>query len=586
LNDILNFMYQDGQISAKELVALRKTCRELHESPVRVLRSLNISAPEEIQASLQIAMRVPAITDRLVASLDESFKALIPVDIAIHCSVFAIAEEGDSLHVAMEDPSDKGMIHRLEFFLNRRIVPAAATVHQIAEALSRLYELSPEQLKLTTTIESSRGIVAGLKAPAPAATLTKPQSASFSLHQNPAEFDVENSLQSLTARALAADSDAGNDLTDLSADFSLSNNSDDDLGSLSDPFNTAPFNTDAFNSDSELTPKEASPNNPSSPPGLSFEELSDAGMGLEPSANEFANLEPGGIVDLGGLGDLESSQEMPPPQPAAAKAAAQLDDVFSTLDTAKANMNPGDVILFDDLPSSPPATAAVEPPPAEGGMDLLEGLDVAGGTDLLADFEQEETPLMNQSLQGELAQKSTEGPQLFDGLEDGLMAASLLDSENSIDMTVTETTSKSVPGLAEALGEIPDTELNTGLNTELNAEFTTEDPDTNLDVLSESSEVVMEAIPSDAATAITAAINASLIKLSMAKNRSQAIEILNQKLTPLEVSLASEAPDIVTITYREKQLPLSLNEDSSARNQNPLAEIFLPVLKRLGKLKP
>lgn len=161
MHDLLQLMYQDGFLSSTELVALRKTCRELKESPVRVLRSLNVASSAEVQGFLQRFYGCAAVTDTLVEHLDESYKALIPVDIALNYSVFALAEEDSKLFVAMEDPTDPRILTQLEFFLDRKISPCVATVHQLARGLSLLYGFDVSQLKLSSVLEASRGVVGG-----------------------------------------------------------------------------------------------------------------------------------------------------------------------------------------------------------------------------------------------------------------------------------------------------------------------------------------------------------------------------------------------------------------------------------------
>lgn len=165
MHDLLQRMHQEGLLAASELLALRRTCRDLRENPVRVLRSLNIASPEEIQGLLARYFRTSTVTDELVDALDESSKALIPIDLALHLSVLPIAEENGRLFVALEDPSDKSVLHQLAFFLDRRIDPAAATAHQIAKGLHKLYGLNPDQLKLSTVLEISRGVVGGVPEP-------------------------------------------------------------------------------------------------------------------------------------------------------------------------------------------------------------------------------------------------------------------------------------------------------------------------------------------------------------------------------------------------------------------------------------
>ncbi len=165
--DLLQVMQQDGYLSSGELIALRKTCKELGENPVRVLRSLNIASPEQIQEYLQRYFRVNALGDQAITMLDEGYQTYIPIDLAIHYSCFGLGEDNSVLYVAMEDPSDRGTVQQLRFFLNKRIIAISATVFQLAEGISKIYRVSIPNLKLTTVIEKSRGVIGGLRYEAP-----------------------------------------------------------------------------------------------------------------------------------------------------------------------------------------------------------------------------------------------------------------------------------------------------------------------------------------------------------------------------------------------------------------------------------
>ncbi|MEN9824478.1 MAG: hypothetical protein RI953_223 [Pseudomonadota bacterium] len=159
MHDLLHLMYQDGHLSSTELTALRRTSRQLGENPVRVLRSLNVATPSEIKDLLQRYYGFSAATDKVIEELDDSLRALIPADIALHYCVLAIAQDKNELYVLTEDPTDKGTISQLEFFLGKKIVPVIATVQQLSNGLCRLYGVEPGRLNLSGLLEASRGAV-------------------------------------------------------------------------------------------------------------------------------------------------------------------------------------------------------------------------------------------------------------------------------------------------------------------------------------------------------------------------------------------------------------------------------------------
>lgn len=159
MHDLLQLMYQDGHLSSTELAALKRTSRQLRENPVRVLRSLNVATPTEIKELLQRYYGFAAATDQLIEELDDSLRALIPADLALHYCVLPIADDNGQVYVLMEDPTDKGLISQLEFFLDKKIVPVIATVQQLSNGLCRLYGVEPGRLNLSSLLEASRGAV-------------------------------------------------------------------------------------------------------------------------------------------------------------------------------------------------------------------------------------------------------------------------------------------------------------------------------------------------------------------------------------------------------------------------------------------
>lgn len=159
MHDLLQLMYQDGHLSSTELSALRRTSRQLGENPVRVLRSLNIATPIEIKELLQRYYGFYAATDQVIEELDETLRAIIPADLALHYCVLPIAEENNQIFALTEDPTDKGMLSQLEFFLGKKVVPVIATVQQLSNGLCRLYGVEPGRLRLSSLLETSRGAV-------------------------------------------------------------------------------------------------------------------------------------------------------------------------------------------------------------------------------------------------------------------------------------------------------------------------------------------------------------------------------------------------------------------------------------------
>lgn len=158
MNDILTVMQQNDVLSSHEIQLLRKTSQDLGENQVRLLRSLNIASPEQIQGYLQKYFRIPILDSRTLDKLNESHKEFIPVDLALHYSCFGVKEKNGSLCVALEDPSDKNILSQLSFFLERTLIGVSATVEQLSQGLQKIYNLPKNELKLQPSIEKTRQI--------------------------------------------------------------------------------------------------------------------------------------------------------------------------------------------------------------------------------------------------------------------------------------------------------------------------------------------------------------------------------------------------------------------------------------------
>lgn len=149
MNDLLQSMFEHGHISAEDVIAARTQCAEQFCSAVRCLRELNLAAPDKIQFCLNEYLHFQVATGAEVDALDERLGDIIPEDIAFHLRVFCMGGVKNRLVVAMEDPTDLATRRKLEFFLEKKIVPVAATHDQITKALGKLYKI--EQTEKTGT---------------------------------------------------------------------------------------------------------------------------------------------------------------------------------------------------------------------------------------------------------------------------------------------------------------------------------------------------------------------------------------------------------------------------------------------------
>lgn len=156
MNDILTIMQKNDVLSSQETQLLRKTSQDLGENQIRLLRSFNIASSEQIQDYLQKYFRVPLLSSQTLAQLNETHKAFVPVDLALHYSCFGVKEKKDSLYIALEDPSDKNILSQLSFFLERPVVGLSATEEQLKQGLQKIYGLAENELKLQPSLEKTR----------------------------------------------------------------------------------------------------------------------------------------------------------------------------------------------------------------------------------------------------------------------------------------------------------------------------------------------------------------------------------------------------------------------------------------------
>jgi hypothetical protein len=508
---------------------------------------------------MQRFYRIPAVTDKLIDAMDESFKALIPIDLALHYGVFAVAEDGDALHIAMEDPSDKGLIHRLEFFLEKRIVPVSATVYQIAQALNKLYELSPEQLKLTTVIESSRGVVAGVKKVPPAQTplpeVTNLSKLASNFSSNGALED--NAVQSLTERAMAATPPAE------SLDFEEEGIAAPQSASQADPLDDiAQLETQTADNKSQTLPQQAT----SSTTDL-FEELSSPEVLGGGAKAAPADLTPG---DISFFDDSPSSP--------------------TSQNAVSADLTPGDIAFFDDSSSTPatPNTAQqANPTPTAQATQavaaLNDSLDSSLGESLDANSDSDlgpiasmDTALDDNALALESAQESSDPQEELCSVP-GLSEAMSTDTNPLINNEVTQETLLAAEQLLANDSPIDESLLTEDLDFS-SASDLPEAPESLSSPLNQE-------VSQQTAAHLTTAVNALLVKLAMIPSRTKGLETINQKMAPLGLEISLKDDQTIAVAWQGNIEDVSVGNLELKKEQSRLIELLFPLLKKLEKLR-
>ncbi|KAB8036461.1 hypothetical protein GCL60_15130 [Silvanigrella paludirubra] len=555
--DLLQVMQQDGYLSSGELIALRKTCKELGENPVRILRSLNIASPEQIQEYLQRYFRVNALSDKAISMLDESYQNYIPIDLAIHYSCFGLGEENSILYVALEDPSDRGAIQQLRFFLNKRIIGISATVFQLAEGLSKIYRVSIPNLKLTTVIERSRGVIGGLRYEAP--------------------FEAE---------AITIGEDfAGANLSDYDSDEVSSFVSNSEMGSSG--------KSEGHKGDDEPSPD------------ISFPEMNSIAKAPDPSIG-FIDGSSGeiaaGVLDVEDKPDIEGAGlSMSPPVAEIKEATAPSTEENppsealqsqenQTVEPAEANQeNPEENLLSEEAP--------LEAAPQEGA-ELIEEAPLETAPQESAELS-EEAPL--ETAPQESAELSEEAP-----LETAPQESAELSEEAQLETASTEGAELSeeapletAPQEGAELSEEAPLETASTEGAELSEEAPLETAPQEGAELSEeapletatSEETISEEtivnnnkeMNENQISQLSSLASSALIKISLINDKDKAIEIMNSILNSHNVNVTFDENNAYKITGED----FSSSGDLSSvmnQNENPISVALDPVLKRILKM--
>lgn len=144
--NLLQVMFQDGKLTAREVLAVQKTSEEYNVTPVQVLRAYNISSPEDIQVYFQLFFKTETLKNEHLALLSQQHGVLLPKEFCEYFAILPLGKRNGKILVGMEDPTDKGLCRKIEFLLDKKIVPVAATVFQIALGLKNIFGTNLENM--------------------------------------------------------------------------------------------------------------------------------------------------------------------------------------------------------------------------------------------------------------------------------------------------------------------------------------------------------------------------------------------------------------------------------------------------------
>ncbi len=127
-----------GVISRDQLNEADQMAREQNANVADCLVRLGYATGEEVMRAVAEFHGMEFI-DLVEFKIPEEVIELVPESVARENAALPLAEDGDSLKVAVSDPFDIETIDKLRFILNRRVETALAPREAILEAINRYY---------------------------------------------------------------------------------------------------------------------------------------------------------------------------------------------------------------------------------------------------------------------------------------------------------------------------------------------------------------------------------------------------------------------------------------------------------------
>ncbi len=136
--DVIAFLIRRGVASSAQLAEAWEMSRRTRQTLGACLIRLGHASPEKILRALAEFYGLPFISlDGL--TVPREVLALLPASVAWENAVLPLGASGEVLVVAVSDPTDLDTVQKLQFILNRDVVPVVATREQIVAAVRRHY---------------------------------------------------------------------------------------------------------------------------------------------------------------------------------------------------------------------------------------------------------------------------------------------------------------------------------------------------------------------------------------------------------------------------------------------------------------
>jgi len=135
-DSLASAVIKDGLISQIDLDRARKTGKG--RRLVRALVEDHLATEEKLRDLMSRTFAIPVITLE-TPNLDESVIAEFPPRVALDRNIIAVARDGNSLVIAISDPTDSDAIEDLGNQVQKPVILRLATASQIREHVNRIY---------------------------------------------------------------------------------------------------------------------------------------------------------------------------------------------------------------------------------------------------------------------------------------------------------------------------------------------------------------------------------------------------------------------------------------------------------------
>jgi hypothetical protein len=133
------YLVEEGLISESERRTILRESKGLHSAVAKSVLALGVLDEDELTALLAARTPFKVAPKNIFEDIDETAVSMLPEGVATFFEVIALRFEGDTLFVAMLDPTDQEVKEQLAFFTGLRIRPVIASLAGIRKALRRFY---------------------------------------------------------------------------------------------------------------------------------------------------------------------------------------------------------------------------------------------------------------------------------------------------------------------------------------------------------------------------------------------------------------------------------------------------------------